>query len=432
MPPASTPSPWLHRFAVLTAIATFLLLGAGGLVTSHGVGMAVPDWPNTYGYNMFFFPPSRWVGGVFYEHTHRLWASAVGLLTTILALWLNGRKARPVLKWCGAALLGLALWAVFSAGHRADAIVLALAGTIALEVSSIWPLSEPCAVWLRRLGLLAFLAVVLQGVLGGLRVILFKDQIGIFHATLAQLFFALTCALALFTSRWWQSFVSHSAFRTPHSALATPSTLSPQPSTPLLPATSNLLSAMLVTTTLLILTQLVLGATMRHQHAGLAVPDFPLAYGTLWPATDAQSVALYNQHRLEVVAVKPITAFQIWLHMAHRALAFVILVGVTICAWRARRLERGHVLRRITAAWLVLIGLQVFLGALTVWSDKAADIATGHVMVGALSLAAGVLGSIVSLCTSVFASGFPAIIRLRQRVPSLGLEAAPAAAPGHQ
>jgi cytochrome c oxidase assembly protein subunit 15 len=52
-------------------VATFLLLGAGGLVTSHEAGMSVPDWPNSYGYNMFLFPPSKWIGGIFYEHTHR-------------------------------------------------------------------------------------------------------------------------------------------------------------------------------------------------------------------------------------------------------------------------------------------------------------------------------------------------------------------------
>src|SRR5215468_8839502 len=90
-------SAWLHRFAVLTALATLVLLGLGGLVTSHGAGMAVPDWPNTYGYNMFFFPMSKWVGGIFYEHTHRLIASGVGLLTTILALWVWGARARTFL-----------------------------------------------------------------------------------------------------------------------------------------------------------------------------------------------------------------------------------------------------------------------------------------------------------------------------------------------
>src|SRR6266702_6661254 len=95
----------LHRCALLVALATFILLIAGGLVTSHGVGMAVPDWPNTFGYNMFFFPVSQWVGGVFYEHTHRLLASGVGLLTTVLALWLHGKCARRFLRWTGVVLL---------------------------------------------------------------------------------------------------------------------------------------------------------------------------------------------------------------------------------------------------------------------------------------------------------------------------------------
>src|ERR1022692_3759764 len=99
----------LHRFAVLTAIATLGLVGIGGLVTSHDAGMAVPDWPNTYGYNMFFFPVSQWVGGIFYEHTHRLLAAGVGLMTTILALWLYGRSARSFMRWAGMALLALGL-----------------------------------------------------------------------------------------------------------------------------------------------------------------------------------------------------------------------------------------------------------------------------------------------------------------------------------
>src|SRR5260370_21188464 len=80
----------LHGYAVLTAVATLSLIGIGGLVTSHGAGMAVPDWPTSYGYNMFLFPISKWwhAGNIFYEHSHRLFASAVGLLTTILAVWL--------------------------------------------------------------------------------------------------------------------------------------------------------------------------------------------------------------------------------------------------------------------------------------------------------------------------------------------------------
>src|SRR2546426_2228665 len=99
---------WLHRFAVVTAFCTLLLICVGGVVTSKGVGMSVPDWPTTFGYNMFFFPVSKWVGGIFYEHTHRLVASGVGLLTTILALWLWGKKSRLLLRWAGAAVFLLA------------------------------------------------------------------------------------------------------------------------------------------------------------------------------------------------------------------------------------------------------------------------------------------------------------------------------------
>jgi heme a synthase len=324
MPQPET-QPWLHRFAVLTAVATLVLIGIGGLVTSHEAGMSVPDWPTSYGYNMFLFPLSRWwhAGNIFYEHSHRLFASGVGLLTTILAVW---------------------LW-----------------------------FKEPRA-WLRRLGVIAWVAVVLQGVLGGLRVVLFKDQIGIFHAALAQLFFVLVCAIALFTSQWWREGERRSAGRA-------------------VPETGVLkLRGLFLATTVLVLFQLVLGATMRHQHAGLAIPDFPLAYGKLWPATDPESVARYNERRMEVTAANPITAFQIELQMAHRLTAALILAAVAWCAWKVR----NSVLERLALVWLGLVLVQAALGAFTLWSNKAADVATAHVLVGALSLAVGGILCIVS------------------------------------
>jgi heme a synthase len=371
----------LHRFAVLLAAATLGLLGIGGLVTSHGAGMSVPDWPNTYGYNMFFFPVSDWVGGVFYEHTHRLVASGVGLLTIVLALWLYGRSARPVMRWGGLllAVLGACL-AVAVPRPWTDGLVVGLTGMAALGTSWLWPRCAPSPKWLRRCGLAALVAVVLQGVLGGLRVVLLKDAIGIFHATLAQLFFVLVCAMALFTSRWWQ---------TPPGRIA--------------PAHLSRLSFIFLATTLVILAQLVLGATMRHQHAGLAIPDFPLAYGRLWPATDPASVAHYNQQRITVTAVNPITAFQIVLQMVHRLMALAILGAVAFAAWSARRvLGGGNVLSRLAVGWLTLIMVQVFLGAATIWSNKAADIATAHVLGGALALAMGALLSILSFRELVF------------------------------
>jgi len=366
----------LHRFALLTAVAAFLLLGAGGLVTSHGVGMAVPDWPNTYGYNMFFFPVSRWVSGIFYEHTHRLMASLVGLLTTILAIWLHGANARPLLRWTGMGLLLLGPGvAALAPGHGADAVVLAVTGLAAFGASLVWPQCPPAPLWLRWLGSLAFFGVVLQGLLGGLRVVLLRDQIGIFHATLAQLFFALICAIALFTSQWWLSGRAH------HVAARSAARL------PLL----------FTLATTLILCQLVLGATMRHQHAGLAIPDFPLAYGKLWPATDPAAVMHYNQQRLEVTDANPITAVQIILQMVHRVMALLILVLVAFSAWLSRRrLGPTAVATRLALGWCGLILAQALLGAATIWSNKAADMATAHVLVGALALALGVIQCIIS------------------------------------
>jgi heme a synthase len=380
-------SVWLHRFTLLTAAATLGLIGVGGLVTSHGVGMAVPDWPNTYGYNMFFFPFSQWVGGIFYEHSHRLLASAVGLLTTILALWLHGTGARPLLRWGGLVLvLGSLILVGLSPRHGADAVVLGVTGLSALSASFVWPGSRPAAVWLRRLGWIAFLGVLLQGLLGGLRVVLFKDEIGIFHATLAQLFFVLMCLLAVVTSPRWEA-----APRQP--------TAEPLPS----PAAGagwprRGLSRVFFIAAGLVLAQLILGATMRHQHAGLAIPDFPLAYGKLWPATDSASVALYNQHRIEVLAANPITGMQIVLQMLHRLLALVILCAVAYSAWITRRqLGSRDPLARFSLVWLGLILIQALLGAATIWSNKAADIATLHVMVGALSLASGAILGILAL-----------------------------------
>src|ERR1044072_7938661 len=100
---AEPDSPWPRRLALLTTVATFPLLFVGGLVTSTGAGLAVPDWPTTFGYNMFLYPWSKMVGGIFYEHSHRLVASCVGLLTIAftIAVWL--RESRAWLRWLAVA-----------------------------------------------------------------------------------------------------------------------------------------------------------------------------------------------------------------------------------------------------------------------------------------------------------------------------------------
>ena len=136
---------------------------------------------------------------------------------------------------------------------------------------------------------------------------------------------------------------------------------------------------------------------MRHQHAGLAIPDFPAAYGKIWPDTDPASVARYNQLRMDIIDYQPITAFQIVLQMVHRIMAVTILLTVGACAWLARRqLGPQHRLSRLSSGWLWLIAAQIFLGAATIWTGKKADIATAHVACGALSLVTGALISLIS------------------------------------
>jgi len=268
-------------------------------------------------------------------------------------------------------------------------IALASAAPLVIALSLVKVKREPGA--LRWWGIIAFAAVILQGVLGGLRVVWFTDELGIFHAALAQLFFVLICGLAMITSAWWQRHIGARPSLNPNSNL----NLNLNPNQTL---RTDRTSRSFLIISLLIFAQLVLGATMRHQHAGLAIPDFPLAYGKLWPGMDANSVLRYNQQRIETVAANPITGFQIGLQMIHRLFAVLILTAVGFCAWSTRRnLRVGHLLSKLSLGWLGLIGVQALLGAATIWSNKAADVATAHVIVGALSLATGVMLWLISL-----------------------------------
>lgn len=145
--------PVLHFYAIGLSISTFLLLFAGGMVTSTNSGLSVPDWPTTFGQNMFLYPPSMMKGGIFYEHGHRLFASLVGFLTIGLcaAFWIWDKRS-----------------------------------------------------WLRWTGTLSLFLVILQGVLGGLTVrYLLPMPVSTAHACTAELFFGLTLLMAFATSRPW-------------------------------------------------------------------------------------------------------------------------------------------------------------------------------------------------------------------------------------
>ena len=380
---------WLHRFAVFTVLATLGLVGMGGLVTSHGVGMSVPDWPTSYGYNMFALPISTWLtGGIFHEHTHRLWASEVGILTIVLNCWLFGKKSRPVLIALGIVLLLAGIAGLNRPNGLQSSVHIGIHGVIVLVATFFWPRCEPASRQLRVLGTWATVVVLLQGLLGGLRVVWDSQLVadvrlgtvfGIVHGCLAQGYLVLLAVIALMTSRWWQ-FSGRAGGPLP----ADGAHVVTRPAR---------LRRWFLCATLLIFFQLLIAATMRHQHAGLAIPDFPLAYGKIWPEMSADAIAGYNARRVEVTTAEAITAFQIGLQMTHRIVACFILTAVALCAWKVRSVQS---LKPIAFTWLGLILIQVALGAWTIWSNKAADVATAHVVVGALSLVTGSLGCLIS------------------------------------
>ena len=287
---------WLHRYNQLLAVATLALITAGGLVTSTDSGLAVPDWPNTYGYFMFSFPWSQMVGGILYEHGHRLIASIVGLLTIGLVIWLSRRE------------------------HRR---------------------------WVRRLGWLALAAVVTQGLLGGITVLYFlPPEVSISHAGLAQMFFALIVSLAIFTSHGWVT--RYKRNNNDERAIIG----------------DSVLRLLTVLTPASIYIQILIGATMRHTGAGLAIPDFPLAFGELIPPDWNTLIAVHFTHRVGAVIVT----------------GLVVATGGHI--W-AHHIQRQELVRPAT----LMIGVSVVqftLGALTVLSERAVAINTAHVTTGAL------------------------------------------------
>jgi cytochrome c oxidase assembly protein subunit 15 len=240
---------------------------------------------------MFTFPPSKWVGGIFYEHGHRLIASGVGFLTIALAAWLWRCEPRR---------------------------------------------------WLRRLGFVALAAVVVQGLLGGITVLFFlPTAISTAHAALAEIFFCLVVSIALFTSRGWMS-------------------ADDRADDPVLRITAT-------ATTALVYVQILVGAVMRHSGAGLAIPDFPLMFGGILPDRWDAAIAVHFAHRLGALVVTAAilaTAGHVWFH--HR---------------------RRPTLVRPAALLLVLVAIQLTLGALTVLTARAVWINSLHLVGGALVLA---------------------------------------------
>jgi cytochrome c oxidase assembly protein subunit 15 len=205
----------LHRYSLVLLAGTFLLLIAGALVTSNDAALAVPDWPLSYG---TLTPPM--VGGIFYEHSHRVIAACIGFLTIILAVWTWRAESRR---------------------------------------------------WVRWLAIAALSAVILQGVLGGLTVLLnLHYGMPIAHACLAQIFFGTVMSMALFTSRWW---------------------ISDQPSIPDSDSPSIHTFALFNAATVFL--QVILGAGFRHK----SMPIWPHIVGAFLVAGTITWTALTLRHR---------------------------------------------------------------------------------------------------------------------------------------
>lgn len=258
-------SRWPHRWAVVLACATFPLLWIGGLVTTTDAGMAVPDWPNTYGYNLFLYPWQTWLSGpwdLFIEHGHRLLASTVGMLTIGLLVLLLRKDDRR---------------------------------------------------WMKVLGFAALALVVFQGVLGGMRVLLDERTLAMLHGCTGPLFFALTVAMVVFTSRGWLDDSRRQVV-----------------------PMAGMIRMVAVVTAILAYLQIVLGAVLRHVPVDALPSTFMLAVES------------------------------------HLILAVILAVHILMLTWfvqtRARHVQPTA---RLSLALVALLVLQILLGAST-WIVKFA------------------------------------------------------------
>lgn len=340
--------PALHRYTLVTAGWTFILLLAGALVTSTGSSLAVPDWPLAFGK---FFP--NMTGGVFFEHGHRMVAGVAACMTLGLGIALlvkeEGRKGVKIFVGAGFTAMILAEAGLWAFGHFAtlEGGELLVASALLLFFVPLFLALVTSSMRIHKLTGWAWGAVLLQAVLGGATVLLhLPTWVSVCHAGLAQIFFCLIVSLALVTSKGWIE--------------AVPNRLTDRPST---------IRFWAFLTTMMTYLQILIGAVTRHSGSGLAIPDFPLSFGQLLPPEWSPSVALQFSHT--------------------RIGAFIVLYMVTHTAYRVcTHYPEEKALFWPAAAAGLFVWLQCFLGLIVIATSKDVVPTSLHVIVGAATLAA--------------------------------------------
>jgi cytochrome c oxidase assembly protein subunit 15 len=349
-------TPFLAFYAKLVVASTLVLIFLGGLVTSWQAGMAVPDWPLSFG----SLNPDGWWADlpVRLEHGHRIFAAFVGLLTTILcaAVWRNGW---PLL-WGALAAFALTLfctWARLAPVILSHVGIWTFAGGFAatLLFGRLRRYAQPPAV--RWLAFAAFVGVALQATFGGLRVTLETARyleaaqvLRIVHGCVAQAQLCLLVALATLLSKAWREITATGA------------------------AALHSLATLAWILTAAVYVQLIFGATMRHLGAGLAIPTFPQASPTgswLPAAHDPLTEINFAHTRFGALLVT--------------SLAFALAIRVLRAPLAGPRFTRP--------SWLLLalVAVQLTLGVLVIWHGKPRTLTTVHVVNGALVLATSLL-----------------------------------------
>jgi heme a synthase len=355
--------PWLHVYVWVSILFTLGLILLGGTVTSRDAGLAVPDWPTTYNYNMFVVPLDMWIGkgNVFWEHSHRLLGSIVGMLT-----------------------VGLTLWLLVTQRHRR---------------------------WLQVTGFGLLVLVVIQGFMGGMRVTELSDVLAVVHGITAQVFFCLLFVVAAATSRLW---LRHTA-KAQHQRHAADSANDRRIRAARVPA-ALLLIAMFV--------QLALGATMRHTtRDGLAIPDFPTTYGRLVPPVTQEGIheafeAYWADVSYEHIPPYEYNVAQVGVHFAHRVWAVAVVAAAVFLVFRLGSAVRQYpALAKPLAGYFALMVVQIALGAGIIWSEKHPELATAHQTIGAIMLATATVLLVrvwlIGSCAAQLRTGFvPATAKL--------------------